>query len=128
MFYSKLYRQIVFGTTGRFCKFKSNPALWIRQPGVLRRGNLTTWQFIKTTGDLFQIILTQRLFLVPEIGFTQFKSKPCVINKTTSGFGVRKNNHQVIYQTNSVLFQIITAGCFLVPKVDFTQLKSNPAL
>ena len=52
------------------------------------------------------------------------------MNKTTSGFEVpvSKNNHQVIYQTNSVLFQIITAGCFLVPKIDFTQLKSNPAL
>ena len=60
--------------------------------------------------------LYPKVVLVPGIGFTQFKSKPSVMNKITSSFKVRKNNHQVIYQTNSVLFQIIMAGCFSVCK------------
>ena len=52
------------------------------------------------------------------------------MDKTTSGFKVRKNSHQVIRQNQWCFIPNNTHRLFLVAQVDFThsQVKSNPTL
>ena len=50
------------------------------------------------------------------------------MDKTTSDFKVRKNNHQVNHQNQWCFIPDDTHVLFLVPQVDFTQFKSNLVL
>ena len=50
------------------------------------------------------------------------------MDKTTSGFKVRKNKHQVIHQNQWCFIPNNTHWLLFVPQVNFTQFKSNPEL
>ena len=47
------------------------------------------------------------------------------MDKTTSDFKVRKNNHQVSHENQWCFIPDHTLKLFLVPQVDFTQFKPN---
>ena len=51
--------------------------------------------------------------------------EPHIINKTTSGLRVRKNNQQVIHQNQWCFFQIIPTGC-LGTRGRFYMIKIQP--
>ena len=78
------------------------------------------------------IVLYSKLYPQVRFGTTgglyTIKIQLCVTNKTTSGFNVRKNNHQVIHQNQWCFIPDDIHKLFWVPQVDFTQFKSNPTL
>ena len=47
------------------------------------------------------------------------------MDKTVSGFQVRKNNHEVIHQNQWCFIPDDTHGLFLLAQVDYAQFKSN---
>ena len=48
------------------------------------------------------------------------------MNKTTSGFKGRKNDHQVIHRNQQRFIQNYTHGSSFVPWVNFTQFNPTP--
>ena len=49
------------------------------------------------------------------------------MNKITSGFKVRKNDHQVIHRNRRRFIPNYTQRSFFVPWVDFTQFNPTPS-
>ena len=93
-----------------FTQFISNPC-YHETKQRFRMGEITTRYFIKTDSVFFKF--HQHVVLCVTGRFYTILTEPHIVNKTTSGLGVRKKitNRQFI-KADCVLFQIIPKGCY----------------
>ena len=106
-----------------FTQFISNPC-YHETKQQFRMGEITTRYFIKTNSVFFKF--HQHVVLCITGRFYAILTEPHVINKTTSGLRVRKNNQQAIHQSRLCFIPNYTQGLLLVLWVDFTLFRSNP--
>ena len=104
----------------QFTQFISIPC-YHENKQQFRMGKITTRYFIKTNSVFFKISSTCGLCIMGR--FYTILTEPHIVNKTTSGLRVRKNNQQVIYQNQRRFIPNYAQRLLLVSWVDFILFK-----